>query len=166
MAQTLKDMIAGKKKVTKTASRMAIAKKSNVLANRLAQRLEDHMEKTLADAEEVVKEYFPARFVSASLTKLQKMLLKEGISSQFDKRVTKASVKKTAKSKVTAAECNEMVKKIAQSVVDETEESLEKLDKAIRTLASKHFPKNRIASARAMRKGVEAKMKNKMRIKL
>ena len=72
------------------AERKLIAKQTNVLATRLAKKLDDRMEKILFDAEETVKTYFPAKYVSASLTKLQKLLIAEGISCKFDKRVMNA----------------------------------------------------------------------------
>jgi signal recognition particle GTPase len=161
----LKNIIAKKhadrvaKKEVK-ASREVIAKQSNVLSQRLAKKLDMRMEKILFDAEELVKKYFPARYVSASLTKLQKQLISEGVSCTFDKSVTKEAIKKTAKSDITSDECDEAIKKIAETVVAETEDTLEACDKAIKNLAKKHFPHNRISTAHVMRKHVESKMKN------
>lgn len=146
------------KKKNVTASREVIAKQSNVLATRLASKLDSRMEKILADAEELVKEYFPAKYVSASLTKLQKKLISEGISCRFDKTVTKEAITASKNSDITEKECNEAIEKIAQAVVDETEETLEACDKAIKSLAKKHFPKNRISSARNMRKHITAEL--------
>ena len=150
------------KKVTatkKTASREVVAKQANVLATRLAAKLDERMEKILADAEELVKEYFPAKYVSASLTKLQKNLISNGISCRFDKTVTKEALASTDKADITEDECTEAIEKIAQAVVDETEETLELCDTAIRNLAKKHFPKHRVSSARSMRKNVASAMK-------
>lgn len=136
----------------------AMYKKANVFASRMATKLENHIEKVLEDAEACVKEYFPARRVSASLTKLQSKLMKEGISTQFDKRVTKAQIKKTASADYTNEECEEAVGIIANEVVNDTEETLEACDNAIKKLASKHFPTKKIASAYVMRKAIEAKL--------
>lgn len=142
------------------ASREVMAKQTNVLAKRLADKLDLRMEKILADAEKLVKKYFPARYVSASLTKLQKQLIGEGISCTFDKSVTKEAIKKTAKSDITAEECDEAIQKIAQTVVAETEDTLDACDKAIKNLAKKHFPKNRISTAHVIRKTIEQKMQS------
>jgi hypothetical protein len=98
----LKNIIAKKhaervaKKEVK-ASREVIAKQSNVLSQRLAKKLDMRMEKILFDAEELVKKYFPARYVSASLTKLQKQLISEGVSCTFDKSVTKKQSRRQQK---------------------------------------------------------------------
>jgi len=141
------------------AERKLIAKQTNVLATRLAKKLDDRMEKILFDAEETVKTYFPAKYVSASLTKLQKLLIAEGISCKFDKRVTKEAIKKTANTDITTDECNEAIKKVAQTVVSLTEETLDACDSSIKKLAKKHFASHRISTAHAMRKFVEEKMK-------
>ena len=158
-----------KKKITAReirAQREIVAKKSNVFAKRIADKIDARMEKLLADAEELVKSYFPAKFVSAALTNLQKELYKNGLSTRFDKRVTKEAIKKTASSDITEEECKEAIQVIAKNVLSETESALELCDKAIKNLAKKHFPKNRVSSIRAMRDGVASAMEERgMRIK-
>lgn len=131
-----------------------IASETNVYSKRFAAKLDSRMETILEDAENLVKAHFPAKKVSAALTKLQKTLLAEGISCQFDKTVSKASIKATASLDYTDDECTEAIKYIADAVVAETEDTLEACDNAIKALAKKHYPKNRISTAKAMRKSV------------
>lgn len=141
------------------AERKKIAKQTSILADRFAKKLDARMEKILLDAETLVKQYFPAKYVSASLTRLQKNLLQEGISSRFDKRVSKQARIKTAKSDITPDECKEAIEKITKATVDATEETLDACHSAIRNVAKKHFPKHRVSSTRSICKQVEAKMK-------
>ena len=149
------------------AQREIVAKKSGVYAERLAQKLDARMEKLLFDAEQLVKSYFPAKFVSASLTMLQKELVANGISTRFDKRVTKEAIKKTASTDITEDECKEAIQVIAKNFIGETEKALEMCDTAIKQLSKKHFPKNRVSSVKAMRTGVENIMAERgMNIKL
>ena len=158
MASKKAEKVTVAKKET-IARRQVMAKATSVYSERLAKKLDSRMEKILFDLESLVKEYFPARYVSASLTKIQKELIKEGISCTFDKRVTKEAIKKTAKSDITCDECDEAVKELVKAVVAETEDTLDSCDKAIKNLAKKHFPKNRLSTARAMRSNVEKAMK-------
>lgn len=141
------------------ARRAVVARKTDILAKRLAERLDARMERILLDAEKLIKASIPAKFVSASLTKLQKELITNGISCTFDKRVAKSDIKKTASTDITEDECNDAVKKIAQAVIGLTEDTLDACDKAIKQLSKKHFAKNRVSSVCMMRKNVEARMK-------
>ena len=135
------------------AERKKIAKQTSILADRFAKKLDARMEKIL------LEQYFPAKYVSASLTRLQKNLLQEGISSRFDKRVSKQARIKTAKSDITPDECKEAIEKITKATVDATEETLDACHSAIRNVAKKHFPKHRVSSTHSICKQVEAKMK-------
>ena len=47
------------------AERKKIAKQTSILADRFAKKLDARMEKILLDAETLVKQYFPAKYVSA-----------------------------------------------------------------------------------------------------
>lgn len=144
---------------TKLAERRKVIASANKLADRLAAKLDSRMEKILLDAEELVKGYFPARYVSASLTSLQKKLIANGISCTFDKSIAKEAIEKTASSDITSDECKEAIDKIAEAVVGETEDTLEACDKAIENLAKKHFANNIVSTTRTMRQSVAAKMK-------
>lgn len=137
-----------------------VANETNVYSKRFASKLDARMEQILEDAENLVKAYFPAKQVSASLTKLQKTLLNEGISCRFDKTVSKEAIASTADSDITDAECHEAIQYIANAVVAETEDTLEACDNAIKALAKKHYPKNRISTAKKMRNSV-AEIMNK-----
>ena len=151
-----RDAVAMKKAI---AEHKVIAKQTSVLADRFAKKLDTRMEKILMDAEQLVKEYFPAKYVSASLTRLQKELINEGISCRFDKTVSKTARIKTAKSDITPDECKEAIDKIAKATVDATEETLDACHSAIRNVAKNHFPKHRISSTHSICKQIEAKMK-------
>ena len=135
-----------------------IANETRVYGERFAKKLETRMEQILLDAETLVKSYFPAKQVSASLTKLQKILLNEGISCRFDKTVSKQAIASSKDSDITDKECGDAIQYIANAVVAETESTLEACDKAIKTLAKKHYPQHRISTAKAMGNVVEASM--------
>ena len=169
--ETIKDVIAKKKAAKKNvasrkevaakriAARQEATKKASVLGERLAAKLDARMEKILLDAERLVKDHVPARFVSASLTRLQKQLIAQGIGCKFDKRVSKEAIKRTANTDVTIDDCNEAIDKIAEIVVGLTEETLDDCDNCIHRLAKKHFVDHRVSTIKAMRNTVETKMK-------
>lgn len=128
--------------------------KAVVLARRIASRLINAQEKILLEAEQLVKEGFPARYVSAALTRLQRRLREQGIWSQFDKTVDRKSLKATANEQCTEDDRDEAINEIATCVCDETNELLDKCDKTISSVAAKHFALKRVA-ARIMRGEVE-----------
>jgi hypothetical protein len=142
-----------------------MAKKINVtkmskVANIVTKKLEDRVEKALADAEELVKQEFPARYVSASLTRLKKTLYKEGIECDFDYKVSRAAIRKTANSDITKEECDEAVAQIAEAVVDEVEEILDQCAEAIDTVVDDTFEKD-AKVARFVKRRIQMRMARK-----
>lgn len=139
----------------KTVSKNAY--KANVIAERCAKVIDDRMEKILLDAENVVKEHFPARYVSASLTRLRVILKNEGIMSNFDKRVSREALRRTASMQCSKEDCDEAIGEIAKAIVAETNAVLDQCDKAISAAVEKHCTTKRISNHR-VRLTVEAKM--------
>ena len=146
------------KKKTTTTQVYASSTKIAKIASRVQTKLNDRMEKILADAEEVVKKFFPAKYVSASLSKLTKLLYKEGIECTFDTTINRKAIRKTAGSDITKDECDEAIKEIAKAVVDETEASIHQCDTAIDTLAKKNFVANAKIAAKRIKKRVQVKL--------
>jgi hypothetical protein len=143
----------------KIAHREVIANKINVVSDKIAAKLDEQVERILLDAETVVKKHFPAKYVSASLTKLQKLLFKEGVQCTFSKKISREAILKTANSKITIAECDEAVKVICAAVVDEIEKSLELCEQGIKTIASKKdFAGSRIYTIHSMQTKVASKL--------
>ena len=136
----------------------ANARKASIIAERYTKVVDDTMEKVLFDAEELVKKHFPARYVSASLTKLRVILKENGISANFDKRISREDLRRTAAMKCTKDDCDEAVQKIAKAIIAETNMLLEKCDKAITAAVDKHCTTKRIAGRR-VRMTIEANMR-------
>jgi len=138
--------------------RTANTQKIDKIASRIQEKLEERVEKILSDAEQVVKQEFPAKYVSASLTKLQNILYKEGIECNFDSTVTRQAIRKTANSDITKDECDEAICEIAKAVVDETEASIDQCDTAIDMVAKKNFETGHTIAAKRIKKRVAAKL--------
>lgn len=141
-----------KKKIT------ANTKKVAAISTRINQKMLERIEKILGDAEELVKKEFPAKFVSASLTRLQNKLYKEGIECEFDPTVTRQAIRKTANSDITKDECDEAIDKIAEAVVEETEESIGQCEAAIDEIAKNGFEDGCEVIARRIKKRVASRM--------
>jgi len=141
------------------ANKVNVTKMSKV-ANIVTKKLEDRVEKALADAEELVKQEFPARYVSASLTRLKKTLYKEGIECDFDYKISRAAIRKTANSDITKEECDEAIAKIAGAVVDEVEDVLGQCDEAINTVVNDTFKKD-AKVARFIKRRIQMRMARK-----
>lgn len=141
-------------KMTKTAANVKILN----MAKKTSEAIRNEFEDILNSAEDVIKKNVPARFVKASLNKLEKMLDAEGISVQFDKTTSREALRKTAAIKVTAKEINETLSVVAKAIVAEAEDVLEDADdvanKFINQFASKHQYE------------VESKLKNVIESKL
>lgn len=104
-------------------------KKILMAANKIALAVEEEMEEILDHAEQVVKNFVPAKYVKATLNKIEKALDAEGMEVLFDKTVTREALRKTASEKVSSKEIDEVVKALIEAIVDEVEEMLEDTDK-------------------------------------
>lgn len=98
------------------------------MSDKIAKAIELEFEEILADAEDVVKTYVPARKVKAVLTKIEAALEAEGIEALFDKKVTREALRKTAAEEVTDKELKEFVEQITKAIIDEAEEVLKDAD--------------------------------------
>jgi uncharacterized metal-binding protein len=140
--------------------KIAEVQKLSKTASIVSQKLDNRMEKILEAAEELVKEAFPARYVSASLTRLKKTLYKEGIECDFDYKISRSAIRKTADSDITKEECDEAVAQIAEAVVDEVEEILDQCAEAIDTVVDDTFEKD-AKVARFVKRRIQMRMARK-----
>lgn len=134
--------------MTKTAKNQKII----TFASKVTQAMEAEAQDILCNAEELVKEYFPAKYVKAALTEVEKALDNDGIEAAFQKDVTKEMRKKTASLEATGKEMREAISHIAKATVAEFEDMLADANEVVNTALT------RFASAE--RPEVEAKLKN------
>ncbi len=120
--------------------------KLKAMAMRFSHRLFKLVDATLVDAEKEVKANFPARFVSASLTRLRKQLRDTGICCQFDRTVSRKELRASFDSEITKAHCDEAIDEIAKCVAAEVEDILESCDQAVTKAAEKNFKMKRMAA--------------------
>ena len=133
-------------------NKVAANQKIISMANKVSKAIELEMEEILEHAEQVVKEFVPARYVKAALTKLETLLDKEGVEALFDKQITREAFRKTAKVEVTAKEINQVLASIVEAVVAEVEDVLKDADEVVTRTVEKFVP--------AARFEVESKLKN------
>jgi hypothetical protein len=142
--------------------KQVVATNSKIIgfSNKLTRAVIAEIEETLEDAEKVVKEYVPARFVNKTLTLIENALEKEGLEVAFDKKVTRQALNKTASEKVEESELKELVNEIVEAVVDEIEEILEDADEVM------DEKQKEIASCDEEKFEVESKLKSIVERKL
>ncbi|MNV36300.1 hypothetical protein D3C71_1277720 [compost metagenome] len=97
-------------------------------SDKLTKAIVAEVEEILEDAENVVKEFAPSRFVRKTLASIEAKLENEGIEVEFEKSVTREALKRTASEEANEDELEELAKVIAEAVVDELEEVLEDAD--------------------------------------
>lgn len=107
------------------------------LASDVADAVVAEAEEVLEDAEKVIKEFVPARFVNKTLASIETKLEKEGIEALFDKTVTRQALKATASEEVTAEELDELIDEIISAIVEELEEVLKDADEVMDEETSK-----------------------------
>lgn len=163
--------VASKAMTNKVVASKAVARKASALRARttnadmmklnrvsaqFSARLTKLIEATLRDAEHEVKRNFPARFVSASLSRMRKQLCDNGIYCQFDRTVDRKALRNASKEdkEITKIHCDEAVDEIVKCVAEEIEATLNKCDKAIKTTAQKHFKGNAVKAIRHIRASV------------
>jgi len=103
-------------------------KKVLMASNKIALAIEQEVEEILEHAEEVVKQFVPARYVKSTLAKIEKALDNEGIESLFDKTVTREALRKTASEETSSEEIDEVVNVLVKAIVDEIEDVLNDAD--------------------------------------
>jgi predicted ATP-dependent Lon-type protease len=127
-------------------------KKILSVAGKISKAIELEAEEILDHAEQVIKQYVPARYVKAALTKIEKKLEDEGIEALFDKTVSREALRKTASEQPTVKELNEVVNKVTAAIVAEMEDVLKDTDDVIG---------EKIAGVTDMRKKAELEAKLK-----
>lgn len=121
----VKATITKKAKTTRTAMNTCIVTLANDVTDAIVAETEDILE----DAEEAVKELVPAHLAAKALELLEKELEDEGIEALFDKTV---KLNKTAgEEDMTEDEVKEVVKKVAEAVVEEMEDVLKDADEVM-----------------------------------
>ena len=134
--------------MTKTAKNQKILK----IASKVASAMEAEAEAILKDTEDIVKDYFPARYVRSALKKVEAALDDNGIEAAFDKTVTKEALKKTASAAPSMSELREACAKISDASVSEFEAMLKDANEVTNSVIQKF--------ASSERPEVEAKLKN------
>lgn len=134
--------------MTKTAKNQKIIN----AARKITAAMEAEMEDILRESEELVKTYFPTKYVKAALTKVEEGLENDGLEVAFQKEISKELRAKTASIQATGKEMHETIDKIVKATVAETEEML----------ADANEVANRVLTrfASSERPEVEAKLKN------
>lgn len=125
------------------------------LAGNVTDAVVAETEEILEDAEKVVKEFVPARFVNKTLASIETKLEKEGIEALFDKAVTRQALKATASEEATPEEIDELVKEIVDAIVEELEDVLKEADEVMDEETSK------LASAEEVEEDLEIESKLK-----
>jgi hypothetical protein len=138
--------------------KVAQSKKILTLAHKMTKAVEAEVEEILEHAEAVVKEYVPARYHKAALTKIEKVLDNEGIEAKFDKAVTREQLRATAKVEVEGSEVNEVVTHIANAVVAELEDILKDADEVADEVVAKCDLRNRFEVESKLKGVVEKKL--------
>jgi hypothetical protein len=113
-----------RKSTSRRPMRTAKINKVAMTTNKICKAFEEEAEEILEDAEEAVKEFFPARKVKASLKKLETRLAEEGIKAAFDYKISRATLNKTATIEVTEEELEEALNAIVDATVGEFEDLL------------------------------------------
>lgn len=90
----------------------------------------EETEEVLAEAEEVIKDSVPAKYVRAILSKMASKLKNEGLEVKFDSKVTREMARKTASvvTEVSKEDIDEVVEKMSKAIVAEVEDTLAELD--------------------------------------
>lgn len=137
--------------------KMVVAQNKKVLAmaNKMSKAIELEAEEILLHAEQVIKEFVPARFVKSALTKIEKALEKEGMEVVFDKTVTREALRKTAKVEVTAKEIYEVIDKVTAAVVAEMEDVLKDVDEVADETVAKFHKDLRLEAEAKLKSAVE-----------
>lgn len=138
--------------------KVAQSKKILTLAHKMTKAVQAEVEEILEHAEVVVKQYVPARYVKAALTKIEKALDMEGIEVKFDKAVTREELRTTAKVDVTASEVNEVVAEVAKAVVAELEDVLKDADEVAGEVIATFDMRNRFEVESKLKGVVEKKL--------
>ena len=152
-----------KKVAAKKAGLNKVARNQKLLAlaYKFTKSIEAEAEEILEHAEVAVKQYIPARYQKAALTKLESLLETEGIEAAFDKTVSREDLRKTASTKVAAKDLHDTINKIAKAVVAEFETSLEDVDSVAKEVVSKYRPSLRLEVESKLKGVIEKKLASK-----
>ena len=134
--------------MTKTAKNQKILK----IAEKISTAMEAETEAILKDTEDIVKQYFPARYVKSALKRVEAALDDNGVEAQFDNTVAKAAFQKTASLNPSMGELREACAKISDASVAEFEAMLKDANEVTNSVVQKF--------AAAERPEIEAKLKN------
>ena len=109
-------------------------------------------EEILYETEQLVKDYFPAKYVKAALKEVEQKLDENAIEASFEKVVTPEMRTKTASVQATSKEMRQAIQHIANAAVSEMEDMLADANEVINRTLTRFAAKERPS--------VEAKLKN------
>ena len=145
----------GKKKITARNMRLLS------LASKFSKAFEMEAEEILEHAELAIKQYIPARYQKAALTKLESLLETEGVEAAFDKTVSREDLRKTASTKVVAKDLHDTINKVAKAVEAEFEKALAETDEIANQVVAKYRPSLRLEVESKLKGIVEKKLASK-----
>lgn len=133
-------------------TKVALNQKIINAAKAITTAMEAETEEILKDAEDTVKQFFPAKYAKAALKEVEKALDDNGVEVQFQKEISRELRQKTASIEATPKELREAIKHVSKATVDEFEDML----------ADANEVANRVLTrfAAADRPEIEAKLKN------
>lgn len=138
--------------------KVAMNKKIMSLSNKIAMAITDETEEILLHAEEIIKDFVPARKVKSILKAIESDLDNEGIEAKFDYRVTREALRKTASDEVTDEELDEVKTAVVNAIVEEMEDVLEDADEISDEVVSKFNPKNQFEVEAKLKRTVESSL--------
>lgn len=97
-------------------------------AEKVSKAIELETNEVLEDAENIVKEFVPARAVKRTLASVEDSVEDEGVEVLFHKAVTREALKRTAGEEVTDSEIKELAQNITNAIVEELEDILKDAD--------------------------------------
>lgn len=108
----------------KKTSLAKILKKAEIINKAIQAEAEEILE----DGEMAIKASMPAVNVPAALQKLENKLQNESVEAQFDKKISKEAMAKTAEEKLSDEDVEKIVDQVVEAIVAEFEEVLEDAD--------------------------------------
>ena len=133
-------------------TKVALNQKIINAAKAITTAMEAETEEILKDAEDAVKNYFPAKYAKAALTEVEKELDNNGLQVAFQKDISKELRAKTASIQASSKELHETVKIISKATVDEFEDMLADANEVANRVLTRFAAKDRPE--------IEAKLKN------
>lgn len=133
-------------------TKVALNQKIINAAKAITTAMEAETEEILKDAEDAVKNYFPAKYAKAALVEVEKELDNHGVQAQFEKEISRELRTKTASIQASPKELRETIKTVSKATVDEFEDMLADANEVANRVLTRFAAKDRPE--------IEAKLKN------